>query len=129
MNVFSIFQQYGNVKITEHGDFPDVLIIFPINDNTNVIDKNYAGVKTVIVDALCGEAVLRGAHVYAPGVMGMLPSVEKGDEVQVYADVTGKCKRGWAKEYTEPSHYVGTGIAEMTRTQIFSSNNPRYVYN
>lgn len=29
------------------------------------------GNKEVIVDALCAAAVLRGAHVFAPGVMGM----------------------------------------------------------
>lgn len=27
--------------------------------------------KEVIVDALCAAAVLRGAHVFAPGVMGL----------------------------------------------------------
>lgn len=25
----------------------------------------------IIVDAICGAAVLRGSHIYAPGVMGM----------------------------------------------------------
>jgi predicted ribosome-associated RNA-binding protein Tma20 len=25
----------------------------------------------IIVDAICGAAVLRGSHVYAPGIMGM----------------------------------------------------------
>lgn len=27
----------------------------------------------VIVDAACGAAVLRGAHVFVPGVIGLLP--------------------------------------------------------
>lgn len=28
-------------------------------------------ISEVIVDAMCGAAVLRGAHVFAPGVMGL----------------------------------------------------------
>lgn len=30
--------------------------------------------REVIVDALCAAAVLRGAHVFAPGVIGLPPS-------------------------------------------------------
>lgn len=30
--------------------------------------------KEVIVNSFCGASILRGAHVFAPGVLGMLPS-------------------------------------------------------
>lgn len=50
---------------------PDCLILERWSDSVTVDPTG----KEVIVDALCAAAVLRGAHVFAPGVMG-LPSSE-----------------------------------------------------
>ena len=36
-----------------------------------------------MVDRKCGEAVLRGAPVYVPGVLGCSPQVQAGDRVVV----------------------------------------------
>lgn len=42
-----------------------------------------AGLKEVVVTRKAGEAIIRGAHVYAPGVLAMSKGVAKGDMVAV----------------------------------------------
>ncbi|KAJ9583814.1 hypothetical protein L9F63_021846, partial [Diploptera punctata] len=79
--------------------------------------------KEVIVDAVCGAAVLRGAHIYAPGVMGMLPGIHCGDTVSVFADRLGKCKKGLAKPFLDDTRFfIGNGIACMERKHLFGEN-------
>lgn len=41
------------------------------------------GGKEVIVSRKCGEAVLRGAPIYVPGVLACSPGIERGDLVAV----------------------------------------------
>ena len=41
------------------------------------------GGKEVVVSRKCGEAVLRGAPIYVPGVLACSPGVERGDLVAV----------------------------------------------
>ncbi|XP_075238683.1 tRNA (cytosine(72)-C(5))-methyltransferase NSUN6-like isoform X2 [Lycorma delicatula] len=77
----------------------------------------------VIIDIPCGVSVLRGANVFAPGVMAMSPSVKEGDFVTVYADVSKKCLKGFLKYYDDPyKKYIGLGIAKMTRKSLFEIN-------
>lgn len=52
--------------MTVHPKLPDTIVIGSM-DKANIRPQG----KEVIVDATCGAAVLRGAHVFAPGVMGM----------------------------------------------------------
>lgn len=52
--------------MTVHPKLPDTVVIGSL-DEANLRPQE----KEVIVDATCGAAVLRGAHVFAPGVMGM----------------------------------------------------------
>ncbi|PSN36710.1 putative methyltransferase NSUN6 [Blattella germanica] len=79
--------------------------------------------KQVIVDAACGAAVLRGAHVYAPGVMGMPTGVRCGDKVSVFSDRLGKCKKGLQKPFLEESRvFVGNGIVHMERKHLYGQN-------
>ena len=52
------------------------MIVHPVLKDTVIIGNYKRPIlsnleKEVIVDAICGAAILRGAHVYAPGVMGM----------------------------------------------------------
>ncbi|XP_053609521.1 tRNA (cytosine(72)-C(5))-methyltransferase NSUN6 [Plodia interpunctella] len=79
------------------------------------------GAKHVVVDALCAAAVLRGAHVFAPGVMGVPSGSQKGDIVDIYGDITGQCKRGLKVGYDGKKQYVGTGILKMTRNDLFEN--------
>jgi predicted ribosome-associated RNA-binding protein Tma20 len=43
------------------------------------------GDREVLVDRLAAEAVLKGAHVYAPGLLACSPGVAEGDLVAVAA--------------------------------------------
>jgi hypothetical protein len=49
-----------------HPKLPDTVVISSFNE-ADLIPQE----REVIVDAVCGAAVLRGAHVFAPGIMGM----------------------------------------------------------
>ncbi|XP_037693597.1 tRNA (cytosine(72)-C(5))-methyltransferase NSUN6 isoform X2 [Choloepus didactylus] len=73
----------------------------------------------VIVGAQCGHAVLRGAHVYAPGIVSASKFMKAGDVVSVYSDIQGKCKKG-AKEFDGTKVFLGNGISERSRDELFS---------
>ena len=42
-----------------------------------------------------------------------------GDVVSVYSDIKGKCKKG-AKEFDGTKIFLGNGISELSRKEIFS---------
>ncbi|XP_030045789.1 tRNA (cytosine(72)-C(5))-methyltransferase NSUN6 isoform X2 [Microcaecilia unicolor] len=107
-----------NVPVFQHPKLLDVLLI-PVIGPRKTLEKHSA---QVIVEAQCGNAVLRGAHVYAPGILSAPKFMKAGDVVSVYSDVEGKCKRG-AKEFDGAKAYLGNGIAERSRSEIFSSGN------
>ncbi|XP_020920484.1 putative methyltransferase NSUN6 isoform X4 [Sus scrofa] len=73
----------------------------------------------VIVGAQCGNSVLRGAHVYVPGIVSASKFMKGGDTVSVYSDIKGKCKKG-AKEFDGTKIFLGNGISELSRKEIFS---------
>ncbi|XP_037594926.1 tRNA (cytosine(72)-C(5))-methyltransferase NSUN6 isoform X3 [Cebus imitator] len=72
-----------------------------------------------IVGPQCGNAVLRGAHVYAPGIVSASKFMKAGDVISVYSDIKGKCKKG-AKEFDGTKVFLGNGISELSRKEIFS---------
>ncbi|KAI4378366.1 hypothetical protein MLD38_015855 [Melastoma candidum] len=95
--------------------------------------------KEVIVSRKCAEAVLRGAQVYVPGVMGCSAHVEKGDVVAVSVAVEQhNPTSGWGLHMTrgivlqgrqtDPYYeernglYIGQGIAMMSRAGIFRAS-------
>ena len=55
--------------MTEHPELNDVLLIQGSGPHTDLVPVE----KEVIVDLHCGAAVLRGADIYAPGVMAAHP--------------------------------------------------------
>lgn len=76
-----------------------------------------------VVDAACGAAVLRGSHVFAPGVMG-LTGGNINDKINLYADITGLSKKGFIKKYNNDfKKYLGHGILRQTRNEIFYEGN------
>ena len=78
--------------VTVHPLVPDVLTVECKGPLGGVAPE----LKEVVVGVLCGMALLRGAHVYAPGVLGVEAGVEAGMAVSVWADVDGKCLQGRA---------------------------------
>ncbi|CAB3367542.1 Hypothetical predicted protein [Cloeon dipterum] len=97
-------------------DFPDVINVgswdFSIND---------APSDEVVVDAFCGAAILRGSHLFAPGVLALPKGTAVGQQVAVYADLDGKCLQGTATKYKGNKMLVGTGILELDREKLFNN--------
>ncbi|XP_033367594.1 tRNA (cytosine(72)-C(5))-methyltransferase NSUN6 isoform X4 [Parus major] len=108
-----------SVPVLEHPKLQDILLIPVIGPRRDL--KKYS--SEVIVGAQCGYAVLRGAHVYVPGIVSTSRFVKAGDLVSVYSDIEGKCKRG-AKEFDGVKVFLGNGISELSRSEIFSSSCP-----
>ncbi|NWH81710.1 NOP2 methyltransferase, partial [Piaya cayana] len=107
------------VPVLEHPKLQDILLIPVIGPRRDL--KKYA--SEVIVGAHCGYAVLRGAHVYVPGIVSTSKFMKAGDLVSVYSDIEGKCKRG-AKEFEGVKVFLGNGVSEVSRSEIFCSSGP-----
>lgn len=45
--------------------------------------------------------------------------MKAGDVVSVYSDIKGKCRKG-AKEFDGTKVFLGNGISEVSRKEIFS---------
>ncbi|XP_025033457.1 putative methyltransferase NSUN6 isoform X1 [Python bivittatus] len=116
-----IQKQYESlsVPVLQHPELPDMLLIPVIGPRKDLQRLP----NEVIVDAQCGSAVLRGAHVYAPGIISASKFMKAGSVVSVYSDIEGKCKRG-AKEFFGNKVFIGNGISELSRNEIFTSNGP-----
>lgn len=78
--------------------------------------------KEIIVDASCAAAVLRGAHIYAPGVINMLSGTKLDEIVNVFADLAGTCKKGANKPHQSNQNvFIGIGQVKMQRYQLFNT--------
>ncbi|KAL9971447.1 hypothetical protein ACROYT_G023969 [Oculina patagonica] len=106
-----------NYKVTEHYRLSDILLIHGSGPASDLVPV----VKEIIVDLHCGAAILRGADIYAPGVMAAHPGIDRGDVVSVYADLDGKCRKGLTKQYDGKKLFVGNGTAVLARKDIFCS--------
>ncbi|KAL1006840.1 hypothetical protein UPYG_G00077850 [Umbra pygmaea] len=107
-----------SVNLLPHPHIPDVLFL-PVIGPRPVVQLS----SEVIVGAQCGSAVLRGAHVFAPGILATPKFMKKGDMVSVFSDLEGKCTRG-NKDFQGKRVFVGNGVAEMDRSNIFCSDEP-----
>ena len=106
------------VEITTHPVLNDVLRIAS-SPSCRVLQPNPA-FKTVIVDRLCGEAVLRGSDIFAPGVMCASAGVNAQDMVNIYIDLEHKTTRGFPIEGHEGRIvFIAHGITMMARTKLF----------
>ena len=80
--------------------------------------------RSVIVDRLCGEAVLRGADVFVKGIHSAQHGIKAGDRVRIFVDLRHGTKRGVRiKEYAdrgEPCVFVGWGEAQLARNLMLS---------
>ncbi|XP_065649989.1 tRNA (cytosine(72)-C(5))-methyltransferase NSUN6 isoform X2 [Hydra vulgaris] len=105
-------------SVSKHPLLSDVLFV----SSSEVKDHLAIYNKEVIVDVHCGAAVLRGAHVFAPGVLAASADMKFGDMVSVYADVDHKCRRGYTKVFTGRKFFIGNGQAEFNRDTLFEHN-------
>ncbi|KAL4715908.1 hypothetical protein ACJJTC_013208 [Scirpophaga incertulas] len=95
---------------------PDCLILEQWSYNELNLEKTN---NDAIVDALCAAAVLRGSHVFAPGVMGLPTNCKLNGKINIYGDLEGNCKRGLKVKYNGKKLYVGYGILKMLRHDLF----------
>ncbi|XP_063094086.1 tRNA (cytosine(72)-C(5))-methyltransferase NSUN6-like isoform X4 [Cavia porcellus] len=112
------FQKQFNglsVPVLQHSDLEDVLLIPVIGPRKNIKKQQCEAV----VGAQCGNAVLRGAHVYVPGIVSASSFMKAGDVISVYSDIKGKCKKG-AREFDGTKVFLGNGISARSRKEIFS---------
>ncbi|XP_061778205.1 tRNA (cytosine(72)-C(5))-methyltransferase NSUN6 [Nerophis ophidion] len=106
------------LQAVPHPGIPDVLLL-PV-DGPRCVEKLS---KEVVVGAQCGNAVLRGAHVFTPGMLACPKHMKAGDAVSVFSDLEGKCTRG-ALSFQGRKVFVGNGVAEKDRASIFCSGDP-----
>ncbi|XP_044271977.1 tRNA (cytosine(72)-C(5))-methyltransferase NSUN6 [Tribolium madens] len=105
-----------NLHVEKHPSCEDAIIVH--HTVSNQILKKYN--KEIIIDAVCGAAVLRGAHIYAPGVIGMMTNIQVGDNVSIYVDFEkNKCKKGFLKLYEGKKIFIGNGEVILGRHQLF----------
>ncbi|XP_030406282.1 putative methyltransferase NSUN6 isoform X1 [Gopherus evgoodei] len=106
-----------SVPVLQHPELQDLLLIPVIGPRKDLQKQS----SEVIVGAQCGNSVLRGAHVFVPGIISASKFMKAGDVVSVYSDIEGKCKRG-AKVFLGTKVFIGNGISELSRSEIFSSS-------
>ncbi|KAF7669948.1 hypothetical protein LDENG_00105510 [Lucifuga dentata] len=107
-----------SVQILPHPSIPDVLLL-PVIGPRPVKQLS----SEVVVGAQCGSAVLRGAHVFVPGILASPKYMKCGDMVSVFSDPEGKCTRG-ATSFQGNKVFVGNGVAEIDRSSIFCTDEP-----
>lgn len=108
------------VPVLQHSVIPDVLLV-PVIGPRRTLEQHPL---QVIVGAQCGNAVLRGAHVYVPGIVAASKWMKAGDVVSVYSDIEGKCKRGALEFLDSKKVFIGNGTSELSRKDIFNSSSP-----
>ncbi|KAL1132793.1 hypothetical protein AAG570_010745 [Ranatra chinensis] len=127
--MFQTANTYGITSIPEvgvHTTLPDCVIVGDWNGPSCNDNFNLNCYPEVIVDVLCACAVLRGANIFAPGILGMPHDANEGSIVGVYADLKGKCRRGYTQVFTEEKLFLGTGYVRMDRHTLFDNNaSPR----
>jgi 16S rRNA C967 or C1407 C5-methylase (RsmB/RsmF family) len=79
----------------------------------------------VVVDRACGLAVLRGADVFAAGVLGMAANLTRGERVSVWADLLNRTRRGTTlrgaaalSDSGTDFKFVGNGVLEQSKAAI-----------
>ncbi|XP_056649182.1 tRNA (cytosine(72)-C(5))-methyltransferase NSUN6 [Diorhabda sublineata] len=123
-NVLHILRQFlKETKMYIHHCLSNVIVI----ENTTLCEELDKHEKEVIVDTECASAILRGAHIYAPGVLGMVAGCQLNEDVSIYADIAKKCKKGFQKVYDSTSKiHIGNGKIKMQRHHLFSTKNIQY---
>ncbi|XP_037550269.1 tRNA (cytosine(72)-C(5))-methyltransferase NSUN6 isoform X3 [Nematolebias whitei] len=106
------------IQIVPHPRVEDVLLL-PVDGPRPVTQLS----SEVVVGAQCGSAVLRGAHVFHPGITASPKYMKIGDAVSVFSDLEGRCTRG-AFSFQGNKVFVGNGVAEMDRSRIFATDEP-----
>lgn len=110
-------------RIVEHPHLSETLVVMSPRNRVQLIPHK----MEVIVSLECGEAVLRGANVFVPGLIGAPSSLQKGDLTAVYADVNNECRRGDKRRFNGVKLFIGNGLMKVSRDDIFKGGIERGV--
>lgn len=92
------------------------------------------------MDCSSGASLLRGADLYVAGIIGMLENskvmrlfcsfflkflVSSGDLVSIWVDLDGRCQKGFKKTYSGQKLFIGNGISQLNRSDIFGELNTK----
>lgn len=66
---------------------PEIILIRNIDEKYESHQQNQQ-LKEIIVDVPCGVAVLRGSHIYAPGVLAMESNTQANEIVNIFTGIT-----------------------------------------
>ncbi|KAF0736565.1 hypothetical protein AaE_009003, partial [Aphanomyces astaci] len=106
------------IAAVPHLSLSDVVIVPSAPRVTAPVDATTT--KKIIVDRLCGEAVLRGSDIFARGVMCASSALNAGDRVLVYVDLDHSATRGSDAElHVGRKVLLGVGTAAMPRSEMF----------
>ncbi|RHZ27858.1 hypothetical protein DYB26_003104 [Aphanomyces astaci] len=106
------------IAAVPHSSLSDVVIVPSAPRVTAPVDATTT--KKIIVDRLCGEAVLRGSDIFARGVMCASSALNAGDRVLVYVDLDHSATRGSDAElHVGRKVLLGVGTAAMPRSEMF----------
>lgn len=116
-----LVQDTNRAEVTPalHPVLSDVLVI-PSAPRVQPVVQHNAEYKSIIVDRLCGEAVLRGSDIYARGIMSASSGINADDRVNVYVDLDHLTTRGSNTDvHTGRKLLIAHGTTVMARTEMF----------
>lgn len=98
---------------------PEMLLIRSIDEKL-ISRQPRSECKEIIVDVFCGAAVLRGSHIYSPGVLAMQSNTKIDEIVNIFVDIEGMCRKGTNIVYeSSPKRFIGIGQVKMQRHQLY----------
>ncbi|KAE9077978.1 hypothetical protein PF010_g23301 [Phytophthora fragariae] len=107
------------IEAFAHASLPDVLMIPSAASGDATVEFN-PEFKSIVVDRLCGEAVLRGSDIFARGVMSASSGINAEDEVNVFVDLDHNHTRGSDfATHNGRKLLIARGVTKMARTEIF----------
>jgi len=114
--------------VEAHPVIPDCVLIRPPNKNAHRVTPSG---RELLVSRRCAEAVLRGAHIYIPGMMGCSPHCAKGDAVTVLCDVYDRFLRGSSTHILstrklDPKRMKGCAMKKMGLDELSVRNKKKH---
>ncbi|KAM3573581.1 hypothetical protein VYU27_004427 [Nannochloropsis oceanica] len=95
---------------------------FPLLSSSSSSSTSHPKPFTVVVDRLCGEAVLRGADVFVRGAWSASPGIHPGCRVLLLMDLHRQSQRGCLySDYEGEALLIGQGTAVVSRTELFTA--------
>ncbi|VDP14681.1 unnamed protein product [Soboliphyme baturini] len=106
-------------SVTVHALIPDVLIIS--GSGPHALSRRET---EIYVDVSCGKSVMRGADLYASGIMGSNRDFRVDEVVSVLMDIDARCRRGVKRPYEGRCVFLGNGVTHQSRRDIFKISPP-----